>query len=69
MTQGVERIPKTDEMIDLSARQMAKAAMAIEQIVDAYVRLKDGRALLDLRLTVRGSSSILIGCGQIQIGM
>jgi hypothetical protein len=23
--------------------------MAIEQIVDAYVRLKDGRALLDLR--------------------
>jgi hypothetical protein len=44
MTQGVERIPKPDEMIDLSARQMAKAAMAIEQIVDAYVRLKDGRA-------------------------
>jgi hypothetical protein len=38
-----------DEIIDLSARQMAKAAMAFEQIVDAYVRLKDGRALLDLR--------------------
>ena len=48
------------EIIDLSARQMAKVAtesghvryhmpMAIEQIVDAYVRLKDGRALLDLR--------------------
>jgi hypothetical protein len=48
------------EIIDLSARQIAKAAresrhmrhhmpMAIEQIVDAYVRLKDGRALLDLR--------------------
>jgi len=48
------------EIIDLSARQMAEAAresghvrhnmpMAIEQIVDAYVRLKDGRALLDLR--------------------
>ena len=50
----------SDEIIDLSARQMAKAAresghvrqhmpMAIEQIVDVYVRLKDGRALLDLR--------------------
>ena len=38
-----------NEMLDLSARQMAKTAMAIEQIVDAYVRLKDGRALLDLR--------------------
>jgi hypothetical protein len=32
MTQG-ERIPMPDEMIDLSARQMAKAARAIEQIV------------------------------------
>src|SRR4029077_20559643 len=57
---GAERISMSGEIIDLSARQMTKAAresghvrhhmpMAIEQIVDAYVRLKDGRALLDLR--------------------
>jgi hypothetical protein len=44
----------SDEIIDLSVRQMAKARedeklRALEQIVDAYVRLKDGRALLDLR--------------------
>ena len=42
------------EIIDLSVRQMAKARederlRALEQIVDAYVRLKDARSLLDLR--------------------
>ena len=54
MTQAAGADPVSDEIIDLSVRQMAKARedeklRALEQIVDAYVRLKDRRALLDLR--------------------